>query len=136
MLNGLVGDGELAQVETNEVRLDLDIDELLSVIDADDGTNHLWEDDGITQVCANSNWLLAINALLLGLGKLLDEGHWASLDASGELSSLSGVEHLDDISGGHIQQIIEFDTSEGELSEGACLLLLSEISTVDVRHCE
>lgn len=135
VLDRLVGDGELAQVETDKVGLDLNIDELLSVVNTNDGADHLGEDDSVTQVGSDSNGLLAIRALLLGLGELLDEGHRASLDASGELSSLSGVEHSHDVGSGHIQQLIELNTSEGELSEGARLLLLSKIGTVlEFRH--
>lgn len=135
VLDWLVGDREFAQIETNEIRLNLNINKLLSVVHTNDRTDHFREDDGVSQVGANSNWLLAISALLLGLGKLLDEGHGSSLDASGELSSLSGVEHLDNVSSWHVQQLLEFNTSESELSEGTCLLLLSKIGTViDVRH--
>ncbi len=135
MLDGLVGDGELAQVATNKVRLDLNIDELLSVVDTDDGADHLWEDDSVSEVGLDGDWLLTISNILLSLGQFLDQGHGSSLDASGKLSSVSGVEHLDDLSGWHVQELLELNTSVGELSESTGLLLLSQISCViDVSH--
>lgn len=127
VLDGLVGDGELAQIETDEVRLDLDIDELLAVVDTDDGADHLREDDGVSQVGLDNLGLLAVGDVRLGLGQLLDESHGTSLDASGELSSVSGVESLNNISSGHIEQLLKLNTSVGELSEGTGLLLLNEI---------
>ena len=130
VLDGLVGDGELAQVATDEIRLDLNVDELLAVVDADDRSDHLRKDDSVSEVGLDSDGLLTISDVLLSLGQLLDQGHGTSLDASGELSSVSGVEHLHNLGGGHVQQLLQLNTSVGELSEGTSLLLLGQISGV------
>ena len=135
VLNRRVSNGELTQIETNEIRLDLNVDECLSVVNTDDGTNHLRENDGVTEVSSNRDWLLTIRAFLLGLSELLDQSHRSSLDTSGELSSLSGIEHLDNISSWHVQELFELNTTIGELSEGTRLLLLGKIhSVLDVSH--
>ena len=134
VLDRLVSDGEFTQVVTDEVGLDFDIDELLTIVDSNDGTDHFWENDSVTEVGLDGDWLLTIWALLLGLGQLFNQSHWTSLDASGKLSSMSCVKHLDDISGRHVQELLELNTSEGELSEGTGLLLLSKIDRVQLSH--
>ncbi len=135
VLNRRVSDGELTQIETNQVWFNLNIDECLPVVNANNRPDHLWKDDGIAKVSSNWDWLLSIWALFFRLSKLLDQSHGTSLDASGKLSSLSRIEHLDDIGSRHIQKLLELDPTIGELSEGTGLLLLSKIDWVlDVSH--
>ena len=61
MLDGLVGDRELAQVVANHLRLDLHIDVLLAVVDTNHAANHLGNNDHV----AFAAW-----PLLTSLGKL------------------------------------------------------------------
>ena len=74
--------------------LDLDGVEDLSVVDSDDGTDHLGDDDHVSQVGLDGRGLLVDLALLLGLSELLDQTHRSSLESSLESSSRSGVDEL------------------------------------------
>ena len=64
---GLVGDGELAEVSSDHVELDLDVVEGLAVVDGHVGSDHLGEDDGIAQVGLDGHWLLTEGRILLAL---------------------------------------------------------------------
>ena len=50
MSDRVVGDGELGQVVANHVLLNVDQVEDLAVVDSGGGTNHLGEDDHVTDV--------------------------------------------------------------------------------------
>ena len=67
MLGGLVGDGKLAEVPADHVEFDLHIVEGFSVVNCNIGTNHLWEDDGITEVGLDGDGLLTKRSVLLAL---------------------------------------------------------------------
>lgn len=87
---------EFTEVVTSHLWLDLDGGERLSVlndsqhlvrpklcclthVDTDDGTDHLWDDDHVSQVSLNHSGLLVGGSLLLGVSELLDETHGLSL---------------------------------------------------------
>merc|ERR1719162_2140948 len=67
----LVRDGVLGEVGTDHLRLDLGVDESLSVIDTDDGSDHLWDDDHVTKVSLDRWRLLTVGSALLGDAQLL-----------------------------------------------------------------
>lgn len=92
--NGLVGDGELSEVVTGHLGLDLNGSERLSVVDTTDGTNHLRDDDHVSEVGLDGRGLLVGLSLSLGLSELLDETEGLSLESSGEPSAGSGVNEL------------------------------------------
>ena len=60
VLNRLVWDGELSQVVTNHLRLDLDLVKRLSVVHSNDASNHLWDNDHVPQVGSHWLWLLTL----------------------------------------------------------------------------
>ena len=60
VLNRLVRDGELSQVVTNHLRLDLDLVEGLPVVHTNDASNHLWDNDHVPQVGSHWLWLLSL----------------------------------------------------------------------------
>ena len=78
----LVSDGELAQVVSDHLRLDLDLVEALAVVDANDGADHLRDDDHVPQVGPDGLWLLSGGGLLLGLVELLDQSVSLALQAA------------------------------------------------------
>ncbi len=66
--------------------LDLHLVEGLSVVDPDDGSRHLRDDDHVPQVGLDHVRLLVGRALLLLLAQLLDESHRLALQTAGELA--------------------------------------------------
>lgn len=64
---GLVGERKLAEISADHVELDLDVVEGLSVVDCNIGSDHLWEDDGITEVSLDGDGLLTERCVLLAL---------------------------------------------------------------------
>jgi hypothetical protein len=105
----LVGDGEFTEVVTGHLRLDLNGGEGLSVlyvsrrssqtarathVDTTDGSNHLGNNDHVSQVSLDHSGLLVRSGVLLGESELLDETHGLSLKSSLEPSSCSGVNEL------------------------------------------
>lgn len=51
MASGLVGNGELSQVVANHLSLDFDSDVLLAIVDTDDATDELGENNNVAEVC-------------------------------------------------------------------------------------
>merc|ERR1719334_338011 len=75
VLDRLVRNGELSQVMTNHLWLDLHLSKHLPVVDADNGTSHLWHHHHVTEVSLHHVRLLVDWSLFLLLAELLDEGH-------------------------------------------------------------
>jgi len=73
--NGLVGHGELANVVVDHLGLDLDLVEDLAVVNANDGADHLGDDDDIAQVGLDTGGLLADLAShgFLGLNHIINK---------------------------------------------------------------
>lgn len=67
MADGLVRHGELGEVVAGHLGLDLNGVEDLSVVDTDNGTDHLGDDDHVTEVGLDGGGLLVDLGLLLGL---------------------------------------------------------------------
>merc|ERR1711924_164582 len=92
-----VSDGEFRQVMPNHVRLDFNVDVLLTIVDTDNTANHLWNDDHVPEVGLHCLWLLAIGGLTLRLPQLLQHRDWGTLDATAELTTLARPEKLHEI---------------------------------------
>jgi hypothetical protein len=60
VLHRLVGDGELTEVVSHHIGLDLNLVENLTVVHTDNRPDHLREDDHVTEVGLDALWLLAI----------------------------------------------------------------------------
>ena len=125
VLDWLVGDGELAQIVTNHLGLDLDLVEGLAVVDTDDGAGHFGDDDHVPQVGLDDVGLLVGRALPLLLTELLDEGHGLPLQSPGELPAHPTGEQLHQLLVGHVQQLVEVHAAVRELAESPPLLQLS-----------
>lgn len=63
-------------------------------VDTDDRTDHLRDDDHVSQVGLDHGGLLVGSSLLLGLSELLDQSHWSSLKTSLEPPSGTSVDEL------------------------------------------
>jgi len=89
---------------TNHLWLDLDGVELLTGVDTNDGTDHLWDNDHVTEVSLDGVWLLVWLGLLLGLAELLDQTHWLALETTVEPATGAGVDDIAKLLGGEVQE--------------------------------
>ena len=100
--NRVVGDGELSEVVSNHIGLDLDDVEDLSVVDGGSGANHLWKNKHITDVGLDWLWLLAHLRLL----KLVQQGVVLALQATLHSPTKTSMENLDKLLLGHLQKLL------------------------------
>lgn len=141
--NGLVTDGELGEVVTGHLGLDLDgvcwesergsatkserrdranggqvqqLTEDLSVVDSDDASDHLGNDDHVTEVGLDALGLLASGSLLLGLAELLHEGHGLALKPTLEASASTSVDQLGEGSRVEVEELRELWVVEARRS--------------------
>lgn len=133
---------------TNHLRLDFNLVENLTVVDGNDRTNHLRDDDHVAKVGLNDRGLLAGGGFLLGSTKLLDETHGLTLQATLESSASTAVDELHELKSfdntitsakqfgmvhlnasatnyllrREVQKLVEVNTTVRELAEGSALL--------------
>ena len=69
----------------------------LAVIDTNYTSDHLRDDDHVTQVGLDDGRLLIWRSLLLGLAELLDETHRLALEAALEPPAGTGVDEVDEL---------------------------------------
>jgi hypothetical protein len=100
-------DRELSQVVANHLRLDLNLVELLSGVDTDDGADHLGDNDHVTEVGLDEVGLLVGLGLLLGLAELLDETHGLALQTAVEASAGTGVDNITELLGGEVEEPVK-----------------------------
>mmetsp|Transcript_6702 Transcript_6702/g.24159 ORF Transcript_6702/g.24159 Transcript_6702/m.24159 type:complete len:288 (-) Transcript_6702:13-876(-) len=117
----LIRDGELSEVVSDHLRLDLDLVEALSVVDSDDGSDHLWHDDHVPKVGPHGLWLLSGWGLLLGLVQLLDEGVRLALQATRELPPWPRAEQVDELVLIHVKKLLQVNAPERKLLESSPL---------------
>lgn len=94
MLDGPVRAGEFGQVVTCHLRLDLDRVEHLSIVDAHNTADHLWDDDHVTEVSLDDCGFLIGRCLLLGLAQLLNETHGLALETAAKPATGAGMDKL------------------------------------------
>ncbi|KAL2283406.1 hypothetical protein FJTKL_10002 [Diaporthe vaccinii] len=97
-------DRELSQVVADHLRLDLNLVELLSGVDADDAADHLGNDQHVTQVSLDDVGLLVGLGLLLRLAELLDEAHGLALQTTVDPSAGAGVDDIAELVGREIEE--------------------------------
>jgi len=64
---------------SNHLWLDFHLIEFLARVNANNATNHLWNNNHIAKVCLDKIRLLIGLGLGLGLAQLLDQTHWLAL---------------------------------------------------------
>ena len=79
----------------------------LSVVNTDNRTNHLGNDNHISQVSLDDGRLVTGRSILLRLSELLDEGHGLSLESPLESSSSSSVNKLHELSSVQVEELIK-----------------------------
>ena len=92
---------------TNHLGLDLNLVELLTGVDTDDGTDHLGDDDHVTEVGLDEVGLLVGLGLLLGLAELLDETHGLALQTAVETSAGTGVNDITELLGRKVEEPVK-----------------------------
>ena len=115
--DGLVGHGVLSDVVSNHVSFDFNFGPVLATVDCGNGADHLGHDDGITKVGLDGLWLLTKLRVLGGVLELLGQLAVALGDTVLESAALASLEHGDNLSGIHFEQLVELDTSVNLLSE-------------------
>jgi hypothetical protein len=93
----ILRDREFSQVVSNHLRLDLDLVEFLSRIDTNDATNHLGDNDHVSQVSLDQIGLLVGLSLLLGLAQLLDQTHRLALETTVEPTAGTSVDNITEL---------------------------------------
>merc|ERR1712070_172729 len=118
VLHRLVRDRELAEVVADHLGLNLNGVEGLAIVYSNYGVSHLGDDDHTTEVGLDGNGLLVLWALGFRLAKTLHKSAGLAGDAvAGLLTAHAGVEHGSELLIGHVQESIEFNTSELKLAE-------------------
>ena len=115
---------------TNHLRFDFNLVKCLAVVDTNDGSNHLGDNDHVSQVCLHNFGLLIWWSLLLSAAQFLHQGHWLTLQTTGKSPTSAGVHELHELLIGHIKELVKIDTSEGKLPEGTLFLE----SFIDLSH--
>jgi hypothetical protein len=121
VLDGLVGDGELSEVVSNHLGLDFNLVEGLAVVHTDDGADHLRDNNHVAEVSLDDGGLLKSWSILLGLTELLDQAHGLALETALEASAGTSVDKVHQLLGRKVQELVEINSAEGELAEGALL---------------
>jgi len=67
VLSGLVSNRKLSQISTDHVELDLDVIKWFSVINSYVVSDHLGQDNSVSEVSLDWNWLLSRYAIFLAL---------------------------------------------------------------------
>lgn len=88
----------------DHLRLDLDLVELLTGVDTDDGADHLGDDDHVTEVSLDEVGLLVGLGLLLRLAELLDQAHGLALEATVEPSAGASVDDITELLAGKVEE--------------------------------
>lgn len=117
--DGSVCDGELTQVVANHLGLNLNIVEHLTVVDTNDGTDHLGNDDHVSQVGLDNSGLLVLRSSQLGGSQLGNETHRLGAQTTRKSSSDTGTAELDELLVVELQQFGKVHAFEGEGLEGS-----------------
>jgi hypothetical protein len=91
----------------NHLRLDLDLVELLSRVDTDNATNHLGDDNHVTEVGLDKVGLLVGPGLLLGLAELLDQAHGLALETAVESSAGTSVDKVTELLRAKVEEPVD-----------------------------
>jgi hypothetical protein len=91
---------------SNHLWLNFNLVELLSRVDTNDTSNHLWHDNHVTQMSLNQIWLLIGLGLLLGLAQLLNQTHRLALKTTVEPTTGASVDNISELVRGKVQESI------------------------------
>lgn len=90
----------------NHLRLNLNLVELLAGVDTNNASNHLGDDNHVSEMGLDGVGLLVGLGLLLGLSELLDQAHGAALEAAVDPSTGTGVDDIAELVGAEVQKAV------------------------------
>lgn len=95
VLDRLVTDGEFCEIMASHLRLYLHAVEDLSIIDSNNASNHLWDNNHVSQVCLNDRRLFVRWSSLFRQTQLFDETHRTAFETSLETTTGTGMDKID-----------------------------------------
>ena len=122
-------------------RLNLYLVEFFARVNANHTTNHLGDNNHVSQVGLHKVGLLVRLGFLFGLAKLLDQAQGATAETAIEPTASAGMDNVTKLFGGKVKEagfirtlmpgklmrrslLVEIDAAVGELSEGPLSLQL------------
>jgi hypothetical protein len=95
---------------SHHFRLNLHLIEFLARVDTNDATNHLRNDNHISQMGLDEVGLLVRLGLLLRLAELLDQAHGLALQAAVKPTTGTSVNDIAQLVGGEVQESVVKNT--------------------------
>ena len=92
---------------SNHLGLDFDLVEFLARVDTNDATNHLRDNDHVSEMSLDEIRLLVWLRLLLRLAQLLDQTHRLALETTVEPTAGTSVNDIAELVGGKVQESVE-----------------------------
>ena len=105
--------------------LDFNLVESLAVVNANNGTGHLRDDDHIAQVCFDNVGFLIRRAFLLLLTQFLDQSQRLTLKTTTDFPPDAAREQLHQLFIAHVKELIQVHSTVSELTESPLFLQLS-----------
>ena len=130
--DGLVGNSELSEVHSSHFGLDFNAAKHLSIVNSNDASDHLRDNDHVAEVGLNSTRLLSGRGVLLGSPEALDKGHRLALETTGHAPASTGSNEVLELLVGKVEKLIKVDSTEGELPEGALLTEFGNFLSVHI----
>lgn len=121
MSSGSVGNGELTKVVTNHLGLDFNKTELLTVVNTKNGTDHLRDNDHVSEVGLDSSGLLVGASSLLSSTELLDETHGSLVKTTVQSSASTSMDDLAEFRNVEVEELREVNTTVAELLKSSLL---------------
>jgi hypothetical protein len=103
-LEHILRDRKFSQVVSNHLRLNLNLVELLSRVDTNDATNHLRDNNHVSEMGLDEIGLLVGLGFLLRLSQLLDQTHGLALETAVETTASAGVDNITELVGGEVEE--------------------------------
>lgn len=104
--SNVLRDRKFSQVVSNHLRLNLNLVELLARVDTNYATNHLRDNNHVTEVSLDEVGLLVGFGLLLRLAELLDQTHGLALQSTVEPAAGACVYNIAELVGGQVEESV------------------------------
>lgn len=105
----------------SHLRLDLDLVEGLTVVNTNDRSNHLGNNNHVTEMGLDGSRLLVRSGILLSNTQLLDETHGLAVKTTSESAASTSMDNLAELLGVKLKEIGKVNTTVGELLEVSLL---------------
>ena len=120
VFHGLVGDGEVAQVVADHLRLDFHLVEGLVVVDTHHAARHLGQNDHVWQVRLHDLRLLHGRRIFPGLAQLLQQRVPLPPQAAVQPPAPARTVRLHQLPTGHVRQLVEVYAAAVNLRKVRC----------------